>query len=120
MENNPGEVLVTAEKEGHAPREFTMLQLEAMGVDNGGKSYDGWKVTSKPKEPSEVTLAKKTVGGDANKPAAAKAAKAPAAKSAAKETPVKPLTPGDTTAPSDPVKPETPDVNGDGLPGTTL
>lgn len=115
-----GEELVMAEKEGQTPREFTMLQLESMGTDPGGKTYDGWKVTTKPKEPSEVTLAKQTTGGKDGKPADTKPAAAKA-KPAVKEVPVKPLVKTDETPEgADPVKPEAPQTNGDGLPQTTL
>lgn len=49
---------ILCEKEGFAPRKFTIQQLEAMGQDPGGESYDGWKPTEAPKEPKELKDAK--------------------------------------------------------------
>ena len=48
------------EKAGYASRPFTLQQLEAMGTDPGGNSYDGWKIIDEPVRPSEVSKAKAT------------------------------------------------------------
>jgi hypothetical protein len=50
--------LVWAEKDGHQRRQFTRQQLNAMGTDPSGNTYDGWKITQAAKEPKEVTAAK--------------------------------------------------------------
>lgn len=56
---------VLAEKPGHEGRTFTRLQLESMGIDDNGETYDGWKITNKPVTPAEVaeepTAAEKAV-----------------------------------------------------------
>lgn len=46
--------LVWAKKDGYPKRQFTMQQLESMGTDTGGKTYDGWAVVAETKEPDEV------------------------------------------------------------------
>lgn len=51
--------LVWAEKDGYERRQFTRQQLNAMGSDPGGNTFDGWKITQEAKEPKEVTAAKK-------------------------------------------------------------
>jgi len=50
---------VTAVKDGYEPRTFTLQQLEAMGTDPGGETYDGWKIVEKPTVPDEISEAAK-------------------------------------------------------------
>lgn len=63
---------VWAEKEGFPRRKFKLMQLEAMGTDPGGKSYDGWKVVKEAPEPDEVKVAKKAAVKTEPKKAATK------------------------------------------------
>jgi len=74
--STPKSETVLAQKDGFQPRTFTMLQLESMGTDPGGDSYDGWKIIDPVKEPKEATAIK----------ASAKTVKAPAAPKAATKT----------------------------------
>lgn len=46
---------VWAEKNGYPRRQFRLQNLQAMGTDPGGQSYDGWKIVEKAKEPEEVS-----------------------------------------------------------------
>ena len=55
-----------AEKDGFEPRRFTMRQLEAMGTDPGGNSYDGWVITGDVKIPEELLGNQKTDSSDDN------------------------------------------------------
>lgn len=52
--------LVWAEKDGYERRQFTRQQLNAMGSDPSGNTFDGWKITQEAKEPKEVTAARST------------------------------------------------------------
>jgi len=52
---------VTAQKEGYEPRDFTMKQLEAMGTDPSGQTYDGWAIVDKPETPKELTSKAKVI-----------------------------------------------------------
>lgn len=45
------------QKEGFESRKFTMQQLEAMGTDLGGDSYDGWRIAEPIRIPDEVLQA---------------------------------------------------------------
>lgn len=44
-----------ATKDGQRPRTFTLLELEAMGKDQGKEnSYNGWVISDLPETPSEL------------------------------------------------------------------